>query len=111
MLLQKTDPEDADAPWTLVEEDKLKKLVTALEKINLVYDYFHHELKKHHSVSYAEVKELRDFKPIKETVFAWFSHKEITKLKISKTALQDLIVGQRVIDSQVRKDSGERTIG
>lgn len=126
ILLQKQNCDDLNAPWTLIGSDgvgketsveNFKRLLRTLLKLNLslktihsVYDYFHAELKKKHFVSYAEVDELVDFPPTKEMIFNWFSYKEISKLKISKLTFQDIVVGQRVIDSSVRKKSGERTL-
>ena len=72
-----------------------------------VYDYLH--LGKNY-VSYTEVKKLTDFPQIGKTIFAWFKIKEITKLSLSDQTRQDLTVGQRVIDSGVRKKAGGQTL-
>jgi len=73
-----------------------------------VYDYF--RLGKNY-VSYAIVKKLTDFPTIGKTVFAWFRIKEITKLALSDQTKQDLIVGQRIIDCEIRKKAGGQTLG
>lgn len=72
-----------------------------------VYDYLH--LGKNY-VSYTIVKKLTDFPQIGKTVFAWFNLKEIAKLSLSAQTRQDLTVGQRVIDSEIRKKEGRQTL-
>lgn len=71
-----------------------------------VYDYLH--LGKKY-VSYTIVKKLTDFPQMGKTVFAWFKMKEITKLPLSAQTKQDLTVGQRVIDCEIRKKAAEQT--
>ena len=61
-------------------------------------------------VCYAEVKTLKEYSTSKRAC-KWFTIKEISKLPLAPQTKQDLIVGRRVIDSQVRKDAGEQTIG
>lgn len=75
--------------------------------IRSVYDYV--RLGKNY-VSYAQVKKLTNFPTIGKTVFAWFNMREISKLPLSAQTKQDIIVGQRVIDASVRKQTGEQTI-
>lgn len=127
ILLQQQQPFGKAATWSLLgslardgetSQESFQRLVQTFLKIKLstsaihfVYDYFHKGLHKKHHVSYAEVEKLRDFPPAKKTIFAWFSLKEISKLSLSAETKQDIIVGQRVIDSSVRKKAGERTIG
>lgn len=105
--------------WTLLESlngesfqriaSKHLNLKLQPKAVLFIYDY---AIKgKKHLVSYAEVKKLGDFPATKIYSFKWFTIKEISKLPISSQTKQDLIVGRRVIDSQVRRDAGEQTIG
>lgn len=87
------------------------KLNLPLGSIRAVYNYHHPVIKKEHYVSYAEVKKITKFSPTKETIFAWFTLKDISKLALSAQTKQDIIVGRRVIDSQARRNAGEKTIG
>ncbi len=79
--------------------------------IHHIYDYYQRDLGRDNFVSYAEVESLKDFPEILNQTFAWFTLKEISKLSLSQQTKQDLIVGQRVIDSDNRRKTGERTIG
>lgn len=101
LLQQKTDGE-----WTLLEEFSLMVKPKTLLPI---YDYVAKGQKC--IVSYAKVKNLSAVPAKKGHTYQWFSLKEISKLPLSAQTKQDLIVGRRVIDSQTRRDAGERTIG
>lgn len=89
----------------------LLKLNFSLSSIHQVYDYYHVPTGKKHFISYAEVKELTTFPFSKNVTFAWFSAAEISKLSLSGQTKQDIVVGRRVIDSEARRNAGERTIG
>lgn len=103
LLQQKIDGEQQ--VWTLLED--LRQFHP--KEVLPIYDYV--VKGKKHVVSYVEVNKLRDFPPTKTSAFKWFTLKEISKLPLSGQTKQDIIVGRRVIDSQIRKDAGERTIG
>jgi len=127
ILLQQTKTSDSEALWALLEcegkgseakGENFKQLVQKLLKtklspkqVHVIYDYYHPGLGKKYYVSYAEIDTFKEFPPVGKTIFAWFTQKEISKLKISKLTKQDIIVGQRVINSQIRRDAGEQTIG
>lgn len=127
ILLQQQNQKDATSVWSMLgsqnqgketSAENFRRLVRTLLKIKLplaavrsVYNYHHPVLKKEHYVSYAEVKKLVKFPPKKDVVFAWFTIKEIGKLTLSVQTKQDIIVGQRVINSQIRRNAGEQTIG
>ncbi len=103
LLQQKID--EKPPVWTLLEDLKKFHPKTVLP----IYDYV--VKGKKHVISYAEVKSLGNFPAAKGFSFGWFNMKQILKLGLSSQTKQDIIVGQRVIDSQIRKDTGERTIG
>src|ERR1035437_7761049 len=68
-----------------------------------IYSYFHDGKGKNNFIHYAIVRKLEKFPDSKNVTFAWFSFKQIQKLRIPNQIKQDIIVGQRVIDSAVRK--------
>lgn len=104
ILLQQKNGEEK-ALWTLLED--LKKFHP--KKVLPIYDYVAKGKKQ--IISYAEVKRVENFPSTKKLNFGWFSVKQISKLPLSPQTKQDLIVGRRVIDSQIRRDAGEQTIG
>lgn len=78
-------------------------------KTRPVYDYV--AKGKKYVISYAEVKKTKNFPATQKFSFKWFTVKEISKLPLSAQTKQDIIVGHRVIDSELRRDIGEQTIG
>lgn len=118
-ILLAQDLSDPNLTWTLLGSQKgedFRKVVAKLLKYKLeasdicpVYDYVAGGKKRF--ISYARVKKQRDFPATRNYSFGWFSIKEISKLPLSAQTKQDIIVGYRVIDSQIRRGLGERTIG
>lgn len=124
ILLQQENSHDPKSLWSMLgsksvgketSQENFVRNAKAFLHLNLlndsicsVYDYLY--LGKNY-VSYAIVKKLTDFPTIGKTVFAWFKIKEITKLSLSAQTRQDLTIGQRVIDCEIRKKSGGQTIG
>ncbi len=92
--------------WTLLECSNGKIFG---QKTRPIYDYV--AKGKKYAVSYAEVKKIKDFPATKKLSFKWFTVKEISKLPLSAQTKQDIIVGHRVIASEIRRDAGEQTIG
>lgn len=87
----------------------LKRVIQSLLKVKLdhrtfqpIYDYFSKQTGKTHFVSFVPVKKVKDFPGNKQVVFKWFSRKELLKLPLEPQSKQDLIIGMRVIDAQVR---------
>ncbi len=123
ILLQQKNSEQ----WTLLSgnglqneswEETFKRVVEncvhikpSLSSIKQIYTYFNHDLKKEHFVSYVTVQKLTKFSATKDTSFAWFTFKQVTKLNLSSQTKQDITVGKRVIDSFLRKSLGQQTIG
>lgn len=127
ILLQQQTSANDNPLWTLLGkkptknqtgEEALKDLFfellnlkIKLDNIKIIYSYFSKELSKDHNIYYAEVKSLHKYPVSKHTTFAWFTFKQIQKLNVSEQTKQDIIIGQRVIDSSIRKSLGLRTIG
>jgi len=120
ILLQQTSQSSqwsllgGESPDEQAGEKVFRQLISALLKVKLdlqaimqVYSYFHKDLKKTHSIFYGRVEETKDFKPSKGTTFTWFSRRQIIKLPLDEQTKQDIIIGQRVIDSHERKRLGE----
>ncbi|KKU92274.1 MAG: hypothetical protein UY21_C0003G0050 [Microgenomates group bacterium GW2011_GWA1_48_10] len=125
LLEQKNAPDDK-ANWSLIgclgngknSLESFKDLARKLFNLRLqvkdifpVYDYFHAGLKANHFILYAQVAKLEHFSPSNKSTFAWFSLDHISKLSASPQTKQDITVGQRVIASEKRRKTGERTIG
>lgn len=104
ILLQQRTKEGSEV-W-----EQLEDLAHYVSKgILPVYDYVAKGQK--YFISYAEIKETNEYPATKNCRFKWFSPKEISKLPMTPQTKQDLIVCRRVIDSQIRKNAGERSIG
>ena len=126
ILLQQLITADSGAEWSLFEGDCLDKetageafkriiqthLNLELKPKNIfpIYSYFHDKKGKNNFLHYAISKKLEKFPESADKAFAWFSLKQIQKLHIPNQIKQDIIVGQRVIDSAVRKSLGQQTI-
>lgn len=111
VLLQQ-NPADPELTWSLLESlngENFQETIEELLKFKLhekaiypIYDYVAKGKKRF--VYYGEVKNLKNFMETQNSRFAWFTQKEILKLKLSPQTKQDLIVGQRVINAQVRQE-------
>lgn len=126
ILLQQQTSVDSNPTWSLLGDSckattdhleqfqqiirKTLKVSPPKEAVHAVYDYCHRETGENHFVLFVEVADLKDFSPSEGRTFAWFSFAEIAKLGINKSVLQDIIVGQRVINALDRKRTGERYI-
>jgi hypothetical protein len=126
ILLQQPNTADGGTEWSLFEGEGLDRETAAetfkrivfshlhleLQSKNIfpIYSYLHDDKGKNNFIHYAIVKKLEIFPNTKKTLFSWFTFKQIQKLHISNQIKQDIIVGQRVIDSAVRKSLGQQTI-
>jgi ADP-ribose pyrophosphatase YjhB (NUDIX family) len=126
ILLQQPITADTQDQWSLFEGESLNneaaaqtfkrviffhlKLELKPKNIFLIYSYLHDDKGKNNFIHYAIVRKLEKFPDTKKTLFAWFTFKQIQKMRISNQVKQDIIVGQRVIDSAVRKSLGQQTI-
>jgi hypothetical protein len=126
ILLQQPITADGETEWSLFEGENLgeetgvetfKRVIFSHLHLDLkpknifpIYSYFHDDKGKNKFLHYAIVRKLETFPNTKKAIFAWFTFKQIQKLHISDQIKQDIIVGQRVIDSAVRKSLGQQTI-
>ncbi|OGH10808.1 MAG: hypothetical protein A3B38_03850 [Candidatus Levybacteria bacterium RIFCSPLOWO2_01_FULL_36_13] len=127
ILLQQQNPANENSAWTLfgvntfknkTAEESLKdfflkelNIKLNLKNINIVYNYFSKELNKDNNVYYVEVKSLHKIPESKKINCAWFTFKKIQKMNLTAQAKHDIVVGQRVIDSSIRRSLGQQTIG
>lgn len=126
ILLQQENTADIEPTWALfggegtdgeTAEEAFKRIINSALRFNLkpnaifqIYNYFHEEKRKNSYVCYARVRKMEKFQSNKNITYAWFTFKEIQKLHIPDKVKQDIIVGQRVIDSAIRKSLGQQTI-
>lgn len=118
-ILLQQNLDETPLSWTLLGGADVKNFETVVTKLlgiklspkNIlpIYNYVHKGTK--YFVSYTEIKTLKDFPAKGKICFSWLTLKQISKLPLSEQTKQDIIVGRRVIDSGVRRDTGERTIG
>lgn len=90
--------------------NKLLRIKVSLTNIYPIYTYFYKEINQDHAVVYAEVENMQEFSSLNKIRCAWFTMKQILKLDISQQTKQDVTVGQRVIDSRMRKSLGLQTL-
>jgi hypothetical protein len=126
ILLQQEITAELEPTWALfggdslgneTSEEAFKRIIKSALKLDLklnticqIYNYFHDEKKKDGFVHYAKVRKLEKFLSNGKFNYGWFTFKEIQKLHIAEKVKQDIVVGQRVIDSAVRRSLGQQTI-
>lgn len=127
ILLQKLNSKTEDTKWSLFEKKNQDKENPEETFSNIIYSHLHLKLKpnsiypiynytqshenKNIYIYYGKITKLEKLNSTSKVTFSWFTFKQIHKLNISEQTRQDIIIGQRVIDSASRKKSGERTIG
>lgn len=127
ILLQQENSADENPLWSLFGKKAIKNktceetfidifheelsIELKLRNVTPIYTYSLKEKDASCNIYYAVVKKLHKSSGSAKTEFAWFNFKQIQKLNLSEQAKHDIVVGQRVIDSSVRKSQGLRTIG
>lgn len=127
ILLQQTNSAGQSPSWSLFGEKEIKNktgqeafrdiflaklgIKLKLENINSVYTYSINEKGANYNIYYAKVKRLHKSLNSGKAKFAWFNFKQIQKLNLSEQTRQDILIGQRVINSSIRKGLGQKTIG
>lgn len=126
ILLQQTNSAGQNPSWSLFGKKEIKNktgqetfrdifydclgIKLKLQNINSVYTYSSND-GANYNIYYAKVKRLHKPPSSSKTEFAWFNFKQIQKLNLSEQTRQDILIGQRVIDSSIRKGLGQKTIG
>nr|MBI5455404.1 hypothetical protein [Candidatus Levybacteria bacterium] len=125
ILLQQVNSTDQNPLWSLFEKKAIKNKTGQETFVEIFFDILGIKLKSNninsiytysskdgtdYNIYYAEVKRLHKSKNPAKIEFAWFNFKQIQKLNISEQTKQDIMIGQRVIDSSIRKSLGQKTI-
>ncbi len=124
ILLQKPQLSESASSWTMIgafyeepnkPEDAFVRAVKELleiqiDKPHFVYTYFDDKQNTDRHIFYAIVNMKNEYPPKNDQLFQWFTFKEIIKIQASTQIKHDIIVGQRVIEAQLRKDRGEQSL-
>lgn len=124
ILLQKPHILPSTSTWTLIgafyeesekPEDAFKQAVKELLNIEIdksyfVYTYFDDKMNTDKYIFYAIINEKIEYPTKNDQAFQWFTFKEILKIQASTQVKHDVVVGQRVIEAQLRKDRGEQSL-
>ena len=126
ILLQQEITADLEPTWSLfggdglaneTAEETFKRIINSALRLDIkanaifqIYNYFHEDKKKDNFIYYAKVRKMEKFESNEKVTYSWFTFKEIQKLRIPNKIKQDIIVGQRVIDSAIRRSLGQQTI-
>lgn len=77
--------------------------------VHPVYSYLNESSDAFQYIVYSKLNKFQNFSSRNNLTFAWFTFKEVLKLKITEQTKHDIVVGQRVIEAAVRKSLGEHT--
>ncbi len=124
ILLQKPQLSETSSKWTMIgafyeesekPEEAFIQAVKELLGIQIdtpyfVYTYFDDKENTDRHIFYAIINEKSDYPPKNDQSFQWFTFKEILKIQASQQVKHDVVVGQRVIEAQLRKDRGEQSL-
>lgn len=89
---------------------KVLKINLKPKEVHEIYEYDNKKGDKEYTILYSVVSRTQEFPPKKDTLYSWFSKKQISKLPLDPQTKQDIIVGLRVIDAKLRKSLGEHTL-
>jgi hypothetical protein len=123
LLQQNSSIGNVSSPWLLFggnysEKDEpealFKNLILDLLDIEIgavhpIYSYLNENNEAFQYIVYSRLNKFQNFSSRNNLTFAWFTFKEILKLKITPQTKHDIVVGQRVIEAAVRKSLGEHT--
>lgn len=121
LLQQDTSSQNLSSQWVLFEKAHSENAIpeTVFEtiisevlhiKINTVYPVYAYAYEDtNQSVFYSELAIIKDFPTKNGLLFKWFSFREIRSLHIIEQTRHDIVVGQRVIEAELRKRRGEHT--
>ncbi|HWY78921.1 MAG TPA: hypothetical protein VNW29_01045 [Candidatus Sulfotelmatobacter sp.] len=99
-----TEKED---PGIMFKNAVKEFLEITIPTVHPIYSY--EKENTNHCIFYAEIDELQDFSATNNSIFNWFSFKNVLKLQIAEQTKHDIVVGQRVIEAASRKSRGEHT--
>lgn len=122
--MQKPQTSESASSWTMIgafyeesqkPEEVFRSAIKKLLNINIdaphfIYTYFDEKLNTDKYIFYSVANDKHEFAPKNDQLFQWFTFKEIIKIQASTQIKHDIIVGQRVIEAQLRKDRGEQSL-
>lgn len=123
LLQQNNSIANVSSPWLLFgghysekehPEGLFKNIILNLLDIEIgvvhpIYSYLNENNEAFQYVVYSRLNKFQNFSSKNNLNFAWFTFKEILKLKITPQTKHDIVVGQRVIEAAVRRSLGEHT--
>lgn len=98
-----------EKPEALFKDIIFKLLDIKTRVVYPIYSYFSDNTRESQYIVYSHLSKLHNFSSKNGLTFAWFSFKDVLKLKITEQTKHDIVVGQRVIDAAKRKSRGEHT--
>lgn len=121
LLQQNITSDNFSSPWLLFQnaykeeecaEIVFKNIIDQLLHVTLdvVHPVYSYEFENaNHSIVYSEITDLVEFPSENGLVFNWFSFRNVRNLQITEQTKHDIVVGQRVIEAELRKQRGEHT--
>jgi hypothetical protein len=100
---------EKDEPEALFKNLILDLLDIEIGAVHPIYSYLNENDAAFQYIVYSRLNKFQNFSSKNNLTFAWFTFKEILKLKITPQTKHDIVVGQRVIEAAVRKSLGEHT--
>lgn len=100
---------EKEDPKALFENIIFKLLDIKIKVVRPIYSYFNYTTGEFQYIVYSQLSKFQNFSSKNGLTFAWFSFKDVLKLKITEQTKHDIVVGQRVIEATERKSRGEHT--
>ncbi len=100
---------DKENPEVLFKNKIFEVLNIEIKTVRCVYSYLDENTDEFQYIVYSKLSKFKKFSSKNGTTFAWFSFRDLQKLKISEQTKHDIVVGQRVIEAAERKSRGEHT--
>lgn len=100
---------EKEDPKALFKDIIFKLLNIEIGVVHPIYSYLNKNTGEFQYVVYSQLSKFQNFSSKSGLTFAWFSFKDVLKLKITEQTKHDIVVGQRVIEAAERKSRGEHT--
>lgn len=100
---------EKEDPKALFENIIFELLDIKIKVVRSIYSYLNENTGESQYLVYSKLSKFQNFSSKSGLKFAWFSFKDILKLKIREQTKHDIVVGQRVIEAARRKSRGEHT--
>lgn len=100
---------EKEDPKALFENIIFELLDIKIRVVRSIYSYLNENTGEFQCIVYSKLSKFQNFSSKDGLTFAWFSFKDVLKLKIIEQTKHDIVVGQRVIEAARRKSRGEHT--